>query len=72
MLGSLFGFGMWMILARFQRRDIMLVLMAMLYQLHMFVRYLIANGSKCFRDLMFMALSPVRLLVMLFEMANSS
>ena len=39
MLWSLFGFGMGMIVARFQRCGIVLVLKAMLY---MFVRYLMA------------------------------
>ena len=52
-----------MIVARFQRWGIMLVLKAMLY---MFVRYLMASGPRC---LMVMPSGPVQLFV-LFEMAN--
>ena len=36
----------------------------------MFVRYLIASGPGCFRCLMFMPSGPVKLLLVLFEMAN--
>ena len=64
---GLFGFGMGMIVARFQRWGIVLVLRAML---SMFVRYLMASGPRCLRCLMFMSSGPVELLFVLFEMAN--
>ena len=67
MLWSLFGFGMGIIVAHFQRWSIVLVLRAMLY---MFVRDLMASGPKCLRCQMFMLLGPVKLLFVLFEMAN--
>ena len=56
-LWSLFGFGIGMIVAHFQRwGDIVLMFRAMLY---MFVRYLMASGSRCLRCLMFMPSGPV-------------
>ena len=67
MLWSLFGFGMGMIVARFQRWGIVLVLRAMLY---MFVSYLMASVPRCLRCLMFMPSVLVELLFVLFEMAN--
>ena len=67
MLWSLFGFGMGMIVAHFQRWSIVLVLRVMLY---MFVMYLKASVPRCLRYLMFMASGPVGLLFVLFEMAN--
>ena len=67
MLWSLFGFGMGMIVVCFQRWGIVLVLRAMLY---MFVRYLMASGSRCLRYLMFMPSDSVELLFVLFDMAN--
>ena len=67
MLWFLFGFGMGIIAAHFQRWSIVLVFSAVLY---MFVRYLVASGPRCLRCLMFMPLGPVELLFVLFEMAN--
>ena len=64
MLRSMFGFGMAMIVARFQRWGIMLVLRAVL---HMFVRYLLASGPRYLSCLMFMPSGPVELLFVLFE-----
>ena len=64
MLWSLFGFGMGMIVARFQRWDIVLVFRAMLY---MSVRYLMASDPRCLRCLMSMPSGPVELLFVLFE-----
>ena len=64
MLWSLFGFGMGMTVARFQRWGIVLVFRAVLY---MFVRYLIASGLTCLRYLMSMPSGLVELLFVLFE-----
>ena len=58
-----------MIVARFQRWGIVLVLRVMLY---MFVRYLLASDPRCLRCLMFMLSGLVELLFVLCEMANST
>ena len=67
MLWSLFGFGMGIIVASFQRWGIMLVFRAVLF---IFVRCLMASAPRCLRFLMFMPSGPIELLFLLFEMAN--
>ena len=67
MLWALFGFGMGIIVARFQRCNVVFVLRAVLCLL---MRHLMVNGAKCFRCLMLMPSGPMELLFVLFEMGR--